>query len=412
MSEKDAQLVRSWLRAEYGLDLPDGWQYGHEHFVKAKELFARAFERYLAEGSAPTPALQRVFENFKRWMLRIYRGITGTQIDVKMNDEITGLFDRWMGGREEAAAIEMGATTGPFTPLIQNGEIVETVGASTAREPWQMTRAEFDLQQNAPKVEAIKAALKQGKQLPIGSYRGTTLANPDAIRLNADGSVSIPEGRRWVHLTSASLDSLASRAGMELGEEVYHRAEVKAALDAGLPVPENVLAEYPDLIQEKAVEDVLAGLDAEIARLYTDMANNGPSRATLEELAALRRRRDAVTEGKLANEPEISPEPEVLPTVTATINHNTTKNGIEVKFATKPGREVINSLKAQGYRWASREKLWYRRYSPEAFAYAQATWGNVVAPARTPEVTAGPGKWPAWEEWSASRPNADRGIIY
>ena len=70
------------------------WSKGHE------EIFARAFERYLADGVAPTPGLMRVFEAFKRIMLGVYRSLTGTAIDMRLSDEVRGVFDRMLGGGE------------------------------------------------------------------------------------------------------------------------------------------------------------------------------------------------------------------------------------------------------------------------------------------------------------------------
>jgi len=63
----------------------------------AEEKFARGFERYLADGVAPTSALVKVFENFKNWMLQIYKSITGSPIDVTITPEVKAVFDRLMG---------------------------------------------------------------------------------------------------------------------------------------------------------------------------------------------------------------------------------------------------------------------------------------------------------------------------
>ena len=61
-----------------------------------RETFARAFERYLAEGQAPAPELQGIFDKFKNWMLAIYQRIAGTAIDVKMNKQLRAVFDRML----------------------------------------------------------------------------------------------------------------------------------------------------------------------------------------------------------------------------------------------------------------------------------------------------------------------------
>ena len=67
-------------------------------YVLEHEMFARGFERYLAEGKAPTPALLRVFAHFKTWLLKIYQAITGSAIDVNLTPEMKQVFDRLLGG--------------------------------------------------------------------------------------------------------------------------------------------------------------------------------------------------------------------------------------------------------------------------------------------------------------------------
>jgi hypothetical protein len=46
-----------------------------------------------------------------------------------------------------------------------------------------------------------------------------------------------------------------------------------------------------------------------------------------------------------------------------TISHNTSLNGIEVKFKVKPSDTVIGQLKDLGFRWSSKSYLWYNRYT-------------------------------------------------
>lgn len=47
-------------------------------------------------------------------------------------------------------------------------------------------------------------------------------------------------------------------------------------------------------------------------------------------------------------------------------------NGIEVKFNEKPSAEILQKLKAAGYRWSNRKKMWYAYRSPKAMALAEA----------------------------------------
>jgi hypothetical protein len=66
---------------------------GHDTWsVDTSEYFARGFERYLAEGVAPTAALKALFKAFKEWLLDIYQGIKGSPIDVKINSKMKSIY--------------------------------------------------------------------------------------------------------------------------------------------------------------------------------------------------------------------------------------------------------------------------------------------------------------------------------
>lgn len=56
------------------------------------------------------------------------------------------------------------------------------------------------------------------------------------------------------------------------------------------------------------------------------------------------------------------------------ITYNEEKNGIEVKFNTKPAQEVINDLKANGFRWHRVKKVWYAKQTDERVNYINTTF--------------------------------------
>lgn len=83
----DLAAVETWAGVEDG-----NWT------VPAEEKFARGFERYLADGQAPTPELRGVFEKLKDWLLTIYKSLSGGAIDVEITPEIRRVFDSLLGG--------------------------------------------------------------------------------------------------------------------------------------------------------------------------------------------------------------------------------------------------------------------------------------------------------------------------
>jgi hypothetical protein len=119
------------------------------------------------------------------------------------------------------------------------------------KEPWQMTRAEYNKQENQGKLDSIISAIKEGKTIQVQTQmRITPLTEPEHIRMTGSGGIQTREGSKWVNLTSVQIDQLAKQSGMKIPsfeEKIYHHAEVKQALEAGKEVPENVLKDYPEL---------------------------------------------------------------------------------------------------------------------------------------------------------------------
>ncbi len=83
-------------------------------------------------------------------------------------------------------------------------------------------------------------------------------------------------------------------------------------------------------------------------------------------------------EGKTQNQPPkketTSKEPKESiqsNSVNAEISHNTEKNGIEIKFPSKPSEEVLNSLKRLGFRWSRFNGIWWAKYSEELLQQVQ-----------------------------------------
>jgi hypothetical protein len=80
----DLRIVEKWAGVENGK-----WERQHE------EQFAKGFERYLAEGKAPSEELKGVFEQFKAWILDIYRKLVYNDVwRTTLNPDVRKVFDR------------------------------------------------------------------------------------------------------------------------------------------------------------------------------------------------------------------------------------------------------------------------------------------------------------------------------
>lgn len=61
-----------------------------------------------------------------------------------------------------------------------------------------------------------------------------------------------------------------------------------------------------------------------------------------------------------------------LPNNSVTVTENEEHDGVEIRFAAKPERSAIDNLKANRFRWSSRNKCWYHKRTPSALAFARA----------------------------------------
>lgn len=57
--------------------------------------------------------------------------------------------------------------------------------------------------------------------------------------------------------------------------------------------------------------------------------------------------------------------------MTATYTLNAAKNGVEIRFDSKPAADVLDAIKAAGYRWSRAQRLWWARQNEKTLAVAK-----------------------------------------
>lgn len=86
---------------KYAEDIRAGKAGAMERWMQ--ERFARGFEKYLMEGSAPTKEMQGVFRRFKKWLTDIYKTAKSLG-NVELTPEIKDIFDRMISTESEINA--------------------------------------------------------------------------------------------------------------------------------------------------------------------------------------------------------------------------------------------------------------------------------------------------------------------
>lgn len=92
----DWETVKAWFAA-------NGHPVGEDGVipVEAHEMWARGVERYVMEGKSPTPALRRVFDAFRSWLISIYQVVDNLRSPI--TPEIREVMDRLIATDEELA---------------------------------------------------------------------------------------------------------------------------------------------------------------------------------------------------------------------------------------------------------------------------------------------------------------------
>ena len=128
---EEAKIVTDWLKNTHKTEVKfdtqngkfvddgiafeyDGVKYsGKAEF--AEEMFVRGWEQYFREGLAPTAGLQKVFSLFSEWLRVIYKTLAGSEIDVKIDQSMRGVYDRLLAEnpieRIELTKIDQGIRT-------------------------------------------------------------------------------------------------------------------------------------------------------------------------------------------------------------------------------------------------------------------------------------------------------------
>ena len=86
---------------KYAEDIRAGKAGAMERWMQ--ERFARGFEKYLMDGSAPTKEMQGVFRRFKKWLTDIYKTAKSLG-NVELTPEIKDIFDRMISTEDEINA--------------------------------------------------------------------------------------------------------------------------------------------------------------------------------------------------------------------------------------------------------------------------------------------------------------------
>jgi hypothetical protein len=239
----DLKTVEDWAGVKNGQ-----WEREHE------EKFARGFERYLADGNAPTKALAGVFEKFKNWLTAIYKGITGSSIDVKVSPEVKAVMDRLLGGTGEAAKKAASERVGSINMRLFGGD----------------KDAQAEIKEQYDRIIGLHHDKVTHEQ--IREFGKTLGLSYDDMRKMTPGDVPVtPEGVRPALFKAAYADAIRNLHAQAQRDLVDARAATRdARFDAqNDPTPESLKAEQDATVAQRQAQET-----AEMMHAHDSEASN------------------------------------------------------------------------------------------------------------------------------------------
>lgn len=164
--------VRDWL----------GSKDGEEITTRQHEKFARGFERYMMEGTAPSKGLANVFSQFKKWLTSIYQ--TVDRLKSPITDNIRDVFDRLIVSNPEKTVI---------APEIDSGKTLENAPG---------THEFTNFAENYPKT--LEGTNQAAKEFVV--QKGAATGHEHMVAVDKDGAA--------LHISEGDKESVSSDSAL------------------------------------------------------------------------------------------------------------------------------------------------------------------------------------------------------
>ncbi len=221
----DMQTVLDWFGVS---DLATWKQMSLEQKRRHHEQFARGFESYLMEGTAPSLEMQAMFARFRAWLTSVYRSLRG--LNVELSDEVREVFDRMLATQEE---IDTAQRARAMRPIFTSAEDAAAFGVD-----W----TEYQRQADDASAEALTNM--QVRSLKDMTWAGK-LRDETIKRLNRDAADKRKELRRAVEDEVKQEPVYRAQRWLKRGEMTTAEGEeIKASAGHRLSIPA-LKAMYP-----------------------------------------------------------------------------------------------------------------------------------------------------------------------
>ena len=263
-TKRDMQTLLEWFK------IPDLDTWNRMSMLDRKpyhEQFAYNFETFIAEGKAPSPAMGRMFDRFKKWLTDAYKDIRASvnQIYKKefgkdlpiLTNEVRQVMERMISSD---AQIERAQRARAMVPLFMTQSEALALGLTFTDDEWDAYRELHDDATNAATSE-LRAAYMQdmkwltgAKSRALSALQRQTAATRKVVRAKVAKEVRarrIYQAEDALKKAKASGDPMAVAAvvdayGPSPDEQGWPSQELLEAAIAAAPKRENVIEELTD----------------------------------------------------------------------------------------------------------------------------------------------------------------------
>jgi hypothetical protein len=276
---QDWSTLAKWLKLE-----------GGEITRAQQEQFATGFERYLAEGKAPSEELRSVFQQFRDWLIQIYRSVAAIAEDLP--DEIRGVMDRMLASeRRDPTPKAKGPPPAEAEPPPPPGE-AGAAGRPEARgidQDWRARMGEPSAPARVvPTLPLADPAIAGKVDLMLAAELGWEQIGGRRARADISRSSGQPNFTEWIPKS----ELWPSRPAKHLNEAQVRRAVEKARAGERLGTAEQATVDYLVRLANERMADIEAiGGPEEWNAAAREAADAGlePSTQTIQDVDAIAR---------------------------------------------------------------------------------------------------------------------------
>jgi hypothetical protein len=251
-------------RAEDYYGIKNGeWTTDHE------ENFARDFEAYLANGKAPRPQLQEVFDNFKGWLTDIYKNTIDSPIAGELHPTMKTLFDDMLGGKGHESITGEPTSDSPLasSPVMAGGS-----GAKSPMFNWKFGTP--NLQDLANAVRNAKPAVRNTFDA-AGSYLKKHASPETTSRFQELGAVTARTNVLMKHAMGDVVHALGTSADLDRFGKVLTESRLRGVRARWQSLTANARAANPEDLVTRDNKGTIVALDDKYAEPIEALGSGG-----------------------------------------------------------------------------------------------------------------------------------------